>query len=75
MVDLDYKFDKKSYQECLKSDWIAEVQFKIFFCPQTYILAIIIIWISTPITLPHACGLKIFGRKIKCKYSKKNGIT
>ena len=32
MVDLVYKFDKKSYRECL---FIAKVIFN-FFCPQTY---------------------------------------
>ena len=36
VAELVYKFDEKSYCECLKGEWIAKVQFKYFFSPQTY---------------------------------------
>ena len=36
VVELVYKFDEKSYRECLKGELIAKVRFKIFFGPQTY---------------------------------------
>ena len=45
VAELVYKFDKKSYCECLS---IAKVRFKFFFRPQA---CIYIIWTPAPITL------------------------
>ena len=42
---LVYKFDKKSYLECLKGESIAKERFKEYFGPQTYIY--IYIYIDT----------------------------
>ena len=61
VVELVYKFDEKSYRECLKGESIAKVRFN-FFCPQIYLYTHIYIWTPTPITLPClrcACGVKI----------------
>ena len=57
-VELVYKFDEKSYCECLKGESISKVRFKYFFHPQTHIY--IYIWTPQPITLPRsrcACGV------------------
>ena len=73
MVELVYKFDEKSYHECLKDESIAKVRFN-FFGPQMYIN---IIWTPTPITLPRSrcackCVCEVITAKLKVYLHKKH---
>ena len=52
MVELVYKFDEKSYCECLKSESIAKARFRKFFGPQTCIP------MDTNTTLYSTCAVR-----------------